>query len=123
MVKNILSQAPNIIRNLTPNRVTVTEESDNRHKLRLVTLSGTDYENEFSSFVSRINSIMSRYNVCIELVKTNNLSIGRLLFNNCDQKPLLEECERDCFICINGLNSNKGSVKSKVTNLSYKGGQ
>ena len=118
MLLSILSEAPNIIRSLTPNRLNV--EDGNKHKLRLITLSGTNYENEFSTFVSRINSIMTQYNIRIELVKTNHLSIGRILFNNCDQKPLVEECERDCYICVNGLNSNKGSIKSKVTNLSYK---
>ena len=63
---------------------------------------------------------MHQHNICIELVKTNYLSIDRLLFNNCDQKPQVENCERDCFICSNELNSNEGSVTSKVTSLSYK---
>ena len=117
IVQDILSQAPNIVRNLTSKTLL---KSNSKHKLRLVILSGTDYEYAFSSFVSRINSVMNQYDICIELVKTNYLSIGRLLFNNCDQKPLLEQCERDCFICVNELNSNIGSVKSKVTNLSYK---
>ena len=117
IVVDILNKAPNIVRRLTPN--TLIERSS-KHVLRLVILSGTSYEQQFSSFVARINAVMDQYKIRMELVKTNYMSIGRLLFNNCDQKPLVNNCQRDCLICINELNSKKGSVTSIVTNLSYK---
>ena len=117
MVQDILNQALNIARNLALKRPVVNND---KHKIRLVVLSGTNYEQEFSRFVSRINEVLNQYKIGIDLVKTNYLSIGRLLFNNCDQKPILEICERDCFICSNHLKTNQGSVTSIVTKVSYK---
>ena len=80
IVQDILSQAPNTVRDLTSKITNVI-----KHNLQVTVLCGTGYEQTSSKFVSRVNDITGQYKIYIELVKTNYLSIVRLVFNNCDQ--------------------------------------
>ena len=56
----------------------------------------------------------------IELVKSTSLSISQLLFRNCADKRESNNCDPNtCFICVNNMNNEEGTITSSITNNSY----
>ena len=120
MVEGILRQSDSLERILTKT-VTVDASVDEKVNVRLVILSGTSYQNEFTKFAKHINSSLSSTNLKIEIVKGTAPTIGQYLFNNNNKSPLMVECHVDkCIVCPNELESKSGIVKSVFKDMTYK---
>ena len=120
MVNNILNNAPNITRTISRNEVVAHAISEQPQIARLVVLSGTPYEKEFSNFASKMNALIGS-RIKIEIVKSTAMSISRLLFNNCDTYEIRKDCDaQNCIICSNGMNKDNTLLTSTVSKISYK---
>ena len=120
MVNNILNNALNVTRIITKNPIIQKNTSDITQTARLVILSGTPYEKQFSSFVCKMNALMVSQ-MKIELVKSTTFSIGQLLFRNCVNMGETIDCvTQDCIICSNDMNKGNSMITSNITNNSYK---
>ena len=57
----------------------------------------------------------------IQIVNSTGPTIARLLFNNRNlDMDTKEQCNLNCFVCINDLQNKSGLVVSTVTGMSYK---
>lgn len=120
MVESILSQSFSLERNLIKT-IMVNPTIDNKIKVRLVILSGTWYEKEFTKFAKQMNSSLSQSNFKIEIVKGTAPTIGQYLFNNNNKSLATVECRVDnCLVCPNELQSKSGIVKSVLKDTTYK---
>jgi len=118
MISDILNNAPNITRNIIVN--TNRENIENIHIARLVILSGTSYEKEFSKFTFKMNTLMAPQ-IKIELVKATAFPISRLLFHNSVNMGETVTCvSQSCFICSNVMKNSDSMVTSNITSNSYK---
>ena len=118
MVSEILQNAPNLTRTTTinPSRDNIQDI----HIARLVILSGTPYEKQFSNFASKMNTLMSSQ-IKIELVKATAFPLSRILFRNSANIGETSSClSQSCFVCRNGMHSDESVVKSNITSISYK---
>ena len=119
MVSEILCIADTLPRNIVYTPPLLLENQ--KHIVRLVTLAGSTYTNDFRQFASRMNAILVNSNIHIEMVQCTSSSLSTLLFNNNDQVGTIDVCSNDrCTVCINGIKSNTGMVKSKVTGKQHK---
>ena len=119
MVEGILSQSDSLERTLSK-PITVNSSVDGKVRIRLVTLSGTWYQNIFTKFAKRMNSTLSSTNFKIEIVKGTAPTVGQYLFNNYNKSPSMNECQLNgCIVCSNELQCKSGVIKSVVRNTSY----
>ena len=89
-------------------------------KIRLVVLAGTQYAKEISSFASRMNRVLVRSGLKVEIVKTTGPSIAKTLFSNNNTRDSVLDCNH-CIVCDNNARSDtEGTIKSTVTGKSYK---
>ena len=95
------------------------EDDDDTHKLRLITLSGTQYGGEINTFATRMNRVLATSGIKLEIVKTTGPSIAKSLFSNNNNVDNAGNCG-NCLICVNGARNTSGSVSSTVTGKSYK---
>ena len=118
MVTEILSIADTLPRNIGHNP---SPPEENNYIVRLVTLAGTTYANEFSQFAYRMNTILVNTGIHIQVVNCTFLSLSRLLFNNNDQVSIVDGCQpHKCTVCKNDIRNKTGVVKSEVTGNTYK---
>ena len=89
--------------------------------LRLITLSGTTYENEFTEFAKRINPLVSQKGIKIEIVKSTAPTLGRILFNNSNSSNKSDnQCHNNnCSLCCSNIINKSGKVASTVTGIAY----
>ena len=115
MVTEILSMDETLPRNIGHNP---SPPEENNHIVRLVTLAGTTYANEFSQFAYRMNTILVNTDIRIQVVNCTFLPLSRLLFNNNDQVSIVDGCQpTKCTVCKNDIRNKTGVVKSEVTSL------
>ena len=123
MVQNILSTAPTLIRSLSHANNTNDNLSANEiilKNIRLVILAGTTYEEDFSKFAKRMNTMLKPCSLKIQIVKSTFPSLGRLLFNNNDNSNEHLVCSsKKCQLCANALQTSLDHVTSTTTNFSY----
>lgn len=116
VIEEIFNQSEFLPRNLDE-RTSV--DNNDTHKIRLVTLAGTQYENQIYSFVSRMNRVLVNSKIKVEIVKTTGSSIAKILFNNNNTNNSMQDCGI-CFVCNNNNRNEREVVKSTVTGKSYK---
>ncbi len=97
----------------------VKKDEEEMHKLRLITLAGTQYGKEMQVFASRMNRVLFQAGIRVEIVKTTGQNLARSLFNNNNNVNNADKCGR-CIICRNGAWNTEGVVTSTVTGKSYK---
>ena len=120
MVQSILNQSDSLVRTLTK-PVNVNVSRDQKIDIRLVILSGTSYEKEFTKFAKQMNSTLSSSNFKVEIVKSTAPTIGQYLFNNNNSSSPICECHVDkCVVCPNDIQNKSGIVKSTFTEIAYK---
>ena len=71
MITDILSSSESLNRNLA---VVRNPPMNNKLSVRLVTLAGSSYRNKFTTFVSRMNRILSNSNIRIDIVQCTSSS-------------------------------------------------
>ena len=114
LINKILDEAPNLSRTLSNVEMASSQNGSLKYVMRLVVLAGTQYENEFDEFASRMNTLMSSSAMKVEIVKSTSLSLSQFLFNNCDKVRQVNPCViPNCIICDN--NMNKGNIVIKST--------
>ena len=123
MVNRILALAPSLQRNLmyTPSKL-VDNVSNELLNVRLVVLSGTGYENDFSKFSRRMNFLFQNSGLHIDIVSSTSLSLSRLLFNNNNnkEKQLSLHCtDSKCQVCKYDILNVSGRITSNATGCSY----
>ena len=117
MVVEILNNAPNIVRTFTTNSIS---ENINVNIARLVVLSGTTYDKQFSNFAFKMNALLPSH-VKVEIVKATASPLSRLLFRNSANCGETEGCvSHSCFICRKGMYKGNSLITSTITNLSSK---
>ena len=121
MVQSILSVAPTLERNLSiDNNGRLTEPTAIFCNIRLVTLAGTVYENDFSKFASRMNSLLMSCGLKIDIVKSTFPSLSRILFNNNDACNEAVPCgNAKCQLCKHELQTSLDHVTSTTTGSTY----
>ena len=118
MVLSILGQADSLERSFSK---IVMPSNNQKISIRLVVLSGTLYEKEFSKFAKQMNSALSSSNFKVEIVKSTSSTIGKYLFNNNNKSLSINECSiNNCIVCPNELRNMSGIVKSVVKGTEYK---
>ena len=118
MVDGILAQSDSLERTFSKSVVVPNNPKKN---IRLVILSGTSYEKDFSKFARHINTTLSSSNFKVEIVKSTAPTIGQYLFNNNNKSLSINDCCIDkCIVCPNYLENKSGTVKSVVTGTEYK---
>ena len=116
-ITEILEMADTLPRNIVRTPPLPKSQQD---IVRLVTLAGSAYINDFCQFASRMNGILVNSSIHIEIVRCTSYSLARLLFNNNDQVGTMNACDDKCIVCTKGLINNTRVVKSKVTGKQYK---
>ena len=119
MVDRILALAPTLERTLTASPKIAEIPPNKQLTVKLVVLSGTAYENEFSIFSKRMNSLVGNCGLHINIVKSTSLSISRLLFNNREKVPSLPCTNSKCQVCKYGALNTSGRITSNATGCSY----
>ena len=120
VVENILKDAPDIVRNI--NQKKKPKESDDVYKIRWVTMSHSAAEKETEKFVTDMNAALKNQNVAFEVIKTTAPTIGKLLFNNNNNKEVMDiskVCKSRCQICTGNLRGDTKKAKSKATGETY----
>ena len=118
LISEVLSVSSNLTRSIVKDPVI---QKDNQRHIRLITLAGTVYENEFKNFAARMNPIIQSLGINIQVVKATSSSTSQLLFNNCDKNDHLVNCDSsNCPICKYNLNPKTITAKSIVSGKSYK---
>ena len=88
--------------------------------VRLVVLAGTNYENNFSKFACRMNTLLQPCGIKIDIVKSTFPSLSRLLFNNNDNCSEARPCmNKKCQLCKHELQTSLNLVQSTTTGASY----
>ena len=95
------------------------DADDDTHKVRLITLAGTQYGKEIKSFAERMNRVLSTSGIRIEIVKTTSPSLAKSLFSNNSNANHADNCG-NCIICRNSAINAQGTVSSTITGVSYK---
>ena len=119
LIDSILSQSNTVQRILC--KVDTQSPTNTHESLRLITLSGTTYENEFVEFAKRINPLVAQKGIKIEIVKSTAPSLGRLLFNNNNSSYTMDhQCQNNnCSLCRSDIINKSGNVVSTVTDTEY----
>ena len=118
MINEILGQSSLLERTLSQ---TVNRSENTKVTIRLVTLSGTWYANEFVKFAKRMNTYFSSSSLKIEIVRSTGPTLGKLLFNNNNKSTVIQDCMmNNCVVCPNDLQNKSGVLKCSVTGTEYK---
>ena len=89
-------------------------------KIRLIVLSGTNYEVELCNFVTRMNTLTKNVGIKIEIVRCTGPSIGQQLFNNNGKSAPYHECQNTrCLVCVNELKNETGLIISNISGEKY----
>ena len=105
----------------TMNNNGVTNDSFAEIKVRLVILSGTEYQNDLYDFGKRMNFVLA--STCllrVEIVWSTSVPLSRLLFNSNDCDCVEKRCNSSkCLICKETLRSEQTFVSSSITGRRY----
>jgi hypothetical protein len=116
MVDSILGQANTLTRELIRN---IRDNSEEKHSIRWVVLSGVAYERQIKNFACRINRYLDPHDIKLDLVKSTGSSISNLLFNNNVKSEVSHRCSSSCTVCTKGLRGDNEQVVSPINGRSY----
>ena len=74
------------------------------------------------NFVKNINTALQHQRIAFELIKTTGPTLGKLLFNNNNNKELMEmskTCRSRCQVCSNNIRGDEKKAKSQANGDSY----
>ncbi len=120
MVKEILEEAVDLKRELGRKR---KMESEDVYKIRWITMAHSKSEKEIETFVKNINAATRNYSVGFEIIKTTGPTLGKQLFNNNNNRDLMDSmgiCTSRCEVCGQNARGDESTVISKVTGDSYR---
>ena len=118
MVNAILEKSNDIRRTFV--KSTPIDNSNNPLSVKLICLSGTAYEKDFSNFANRMNTLLCKSELSVQIVKSTYVTLGQLLFNNNDREILDRTCDNvKCIVCKNDIRSPTDCIVSTVNGRSY----
>ena len=118
IVEDVLKEAANLERELDRRKPIVTED---KYKIRWVTLAHSTSEREIETFVKTINTTMRNYSVAFEVVKTTGPTLGKELFNNNNSNLIdsMRNCSSKCKVCGQHARGDVSTVTSTATGKTY----